>query len=216
MVEERMFENEKNTRQELSELAPGLLPVPDAPLYEVPEGYFDTFPLSLLKQTTGHSSGIQGVPAGYFDQFADTVLQKVKAGTSMGAYPAETPVMAPVHTIGSPRFSMMRYALAAACTGLLGLGVFQWIQSASVHSVENNYLSANQIISENRYEEVLQSISGEEIIAYLESSGFDVNAALVAEAAMEEDLPAPEDYWLDDNTLDQFLQKLNLPDINEM
>lgn len=211
-----MSENEPNIRHELSELAPSLLPALGAPTYEVPEGYFTSFPLTLLKHTVSHSSGIQDVPSGYFEHFADSVLAKIKLDAANNLPATDAQPLAPVRTIATPRFSMMRYAIAAACTGLLGLAVFQWLQPGPHHSNDPYTVSAQQIISENQYEEVLQSITGDEIIAYLESSGYDVNAALVAEAAMEEDLPAPEDYWLDDNTLDQFLNKLNLPEIKEM
>lgn len=211
-----MSEIEKNTTQELSELAPSLVPALGVPTYEVPDGYFDTFPVNLLKLTISHSSGIQDVPAHYFEHFAEDVLIRAKSLEPVSSSQTEVSSPAPVRPLGIPRFSMMRYAVAAACTGLLGLGIFQWMQSPSEQFSGNQNLTAQQILRENRYEEVFQSISGEEIIAYLETSGHDVNAALVAEAALEEELPAPEDYWLDENTLDQFLQKLNLPEIKEM
>lgn len=56
--------------------------------YEVPEGYFLTFPVQVLQRVSGrqvrslgeHKSLAFNVPEGYFDGFAQQVLNKIKAG----------------------------------------------------------------------------------------------------------------------------------------
>lgn len=243
-----MFPKDSNTQQELSESAPALLPLREFLAYEVPEGYFEQFPLLLLKQISQHSSGIQEVPQGYFEGFAARVMKSISSEmeeviaesgidptseilSSIGKVnPYQAPigyfeefaqqvkpsVEIPAKVIQmAPRFSMMRYAIAAALTGLLGLSIFQLMNTSSSTTDQSTpYLAANEIISEDKYEEVLQTISGEEIIQYLELTGDDINAALVAEAAVQDQLPAPEDYWMDEQTLDHFLNSLNLPTLN--
>lgn len=189
-------------------------------IQEVPKGYFEDFAARVMKSISSEMEVISEsgdptseilssigkvnpyqAPIGYFDHFAQQVKPSVEI-------PAKVVSMA-------PRFSMMRYAIAAALTGLLGLSLFQWMNtSTSTTDQSTPYLAANKIISEDKYEEVLQTISAEEIIQYLEQSGDDVNAALVAEAAVQDQLPAPEDYWMDEQTLDQFLNSLNLPTLN--
>jgi hypothetical protein len=51
--------------------------------YEVPEGYFNSFPGMVLERVAGWKDAkslIYKVPEGYFDQFAQDVLARIKAG----------------------------------------------------------------------------------------------------------------------------------------
>ena len=49
--------------------------------YEIPVGYFDRLPASVMGRIALASSTFQ-VPEGYFDQFATSVLARIKAGAS--------------------------------------------------------------------------------------------------------------------------------------
>ncbi len=59
--------------------------------YEVPEGYFNHFPVSALERVAGWKDAkslIYKVPEGYFDHFAQGVLARIKAGA--GADPVSS------------------------------------------------------------------------------------------------------------------------------
>ena len=64
------------------------------------------------------------------------------------------------------------------------------------------------------FDAVLQTVSDNEIEAYLNESGVDVDAALVAASVEQSTLPEAEDLFLDESTLDNYLNELNLNDLN--
>ncbi|MEO7045517.1 MAG: hypothetical protein ABI091_09455, partial [Ferruginibacter sp.] len=70
---------------------------------------------------------------------------------------------------------------------------------------------AKQIIKNNSFDQELNTISDNDIEQYLQKRGLDVNAALVASSTDDNsNLPAPEDYINNDNTLDNYLNNANL------
>ena len=65
---------------------------------------------------------------------------------------------------------------------------------------------------DKNFDEAVSNISDDDIIAYLKESGEDVNAALVASVADDKNLPEEVDYLINDKTLDNLLNELNIKD----
>ena len=59
-------------------------------------------------------------------------------------------------------------------------------------------------------DQALASITDAEIIKFLEVRGTDVEAAYVANSIDKNELPSQEEYLLEHNTLDTYLNKINL------
>ena len=59
----------------------------------------------------------------------------------------------------------------------------------------------------------LANISDADIVKYLEATGTDVKAAIVANSVDENELPSQEDYLMDDKALDKYLNSINLNDL---
>lgn len=114
--------------------------------------------------------------------------------------------------------SIFKYAAAAVITGLLGLGILNIANKTDVKLSENvsaqtaaTIKTADHIIKTGSFDKELESISDEDIEKYLQQSGQDVNAALVAASTDDETtLPEAADYLLDENALDNYLKKKNL------
>ncbi len=99
-------------------------------------------------------------------------------------------------------------------TGILGMSVFSLFNKANVE-VSTGYTSqvvnnGMQIMKSNSFESELETLNSTEIERYLASNGQDINASLVALVSDENILPAAEDYLINENTLDELLNKLNL------
>lgn len=212
---------------ELQEIAPALIPLKQLPTYMVPEGYFDEFPIRVLKGVQ-HGSGIQSVPEGYFESFSQRLIQRihvVEGGVLENGSKIDLPYQAPQNYFEtlpgvvtdkvSPkvikmflRSRVIKYASAAVVAGLIGIALYLGVNSNSSNDPSLNF--AANIIKNNSYESVLNDLSEDEIVQFLEASGEDLTAAMVGQSALEESLPDPLDYILDESTLDDFLSDLKL------
>ena len=187
----------------------------------VPEGYFESLAGNILNKIYALESdvtvelneispmiaGIKNketftVPARYFDQL--TFLSKQKQ-------------TAKIISIDKTR-SFFKYAAAAMITGLLGLGIVNIFNNdntatnitTTAQDTSGTNLPNTVIMSES-FDEALKSLPDIEIEEYLQQSGQDVNAALVASSTDDVDkLPEATDYLLDENVLENYLKKNNL------
>ena len=201
-----------------------LLPLEALNTMDVPAGYFDSLAGNILAkikgsqlQTTAEelkelspalsatgNDNVFTVPAGYFRDLPEIILGRVST-------PAKVISM-------RTRSSFIKYAVAAVITGLLGLSLFSVFNkkdtlnptsSAFTASVNDD---AKNIILAGSFDKVLETVSDDEIVGYLKNNGQDVKAALVASAIDSKELPAEDEYITNDNTLNNFLDKLNIND----
>lgn len=184
----------------------------------VPDGFFDGFAGSVLQKikmadtsteeikqlspalsATGNDN-VFTVPHSFFNNFSDQVLSQVQR-------PAKIVSM-------KSRSVFARYAAAAVITGILGLTTFSLLDNKSdaepISITALAMADANKIIQTNSFDRVLETVSDEEIVGFLQSSGQDVKAALVASSTDSKELPAAEDYILNENTLDNYLKTLDI------
>lgn len=195
--------------------------------FTVPEGYFEGLGANILQkikagennevvaEMNGLSSLIAGiskenvyrVPEGYFAQLE--FVPEIKA-------PAK------VIQMNSARSrSIFRYAAAAVITGLLGISVINIVDKTNTvgekpgtevqFATKDVLAKATNIIQKGTFDKELNDLSDKEIEQYLQQSGQDANAAMVAASANNDSkLPEATDYILDENTLDNYLKDNNL------
>lgn len=192
----------------------GKLNIPSTGM-NIPAGYFenladtimgrirqessDSNERSLLLESIGKAN-VFTVPDGYFEQLPEEIIYKAVAK------PAKVFMM-------RPRLSVFRYAVAATITGLLGMSLFGILDNKHMNvtspSNDNSAVIAmgTSIAKDNRIDEEFAALSTDDIIHYLKDDGEDVNSALVASLTEEDEksLPSEDSYYLDDNTLDNFL-----------
>ncbi len=203
----------------------GSLPSKEIITQKVPEGYFENLYDSILKKIkfaavisvdeememlspviTGiGKANIFKVPEGYFENVlipAQTITQPAKVVTV------------------NFRKRILQYAAAAVVTFILGLALVNYNNKANTQ-IENNVAQAKQteavmakaqqIISNDSFDEILNELPAGEIENYLEQRGLDVQAALVASSIESNNLPSAEDYLFNENTLSDFLKEQNIP-----
>ena len=205
--------------EELKTLSPALYSIQNENVFEVPAGYFDGLAdtiMSKINVDTNETAAeelrtlspmlysIQNenvfeVPKGYFAELADDILSKVK--------PAK------VVTMRKRGYSFMKYAVAAAFTGMMALAVFKFIDTGSKAGVDPSVTAGLTIAKQNKFDEELAKVSDADIVKYLESDGTDVKSALVASSVDDNTLPSQEDYLLDDKALDKYLNSINVNDL---
>lgn len=218
-------------QNELKELNSILAGISNENVYTVPMGYFEVLSHDILlgiKEQATAVTTISTVPAGYFDGLADTILGRIKAGADDGSallaglkginvyrvppgyfeglstdivnklpQPAKVVVM-------EKRSSFFRYAAAAVITGIMGLSVISVFDKKG----GNESTQTSTEIAFIDIEKGLSTVADEDIVNYLQKSGLDVNAALVASIADDKNLPDQVDYLTDDKTLDNLLNEL--------
>ena len=187
----------------------------------VPDGYFESLAGNILtkihslendvtvelKEISPLMAGIENketytVPAGYFNGLGFLNNQQKPAK---------------VIAINKPRL-FFKYAAAAVITGLLGLSIVNIVDTnntqISIKTTAETITGSNKpntVLMSGNFDDALQNVSDNEIEQYLQKSGQDVNAALVASSIDDVDkLPEATDYLLDENVLENYLKENNL------
>ena len=187
----------------------------------VPDGYFESLAGNILNKIHALENdvtaelneispllaGIENkqtytAPEGYFDKLKFVGEQRESAK---------------VISISKPT-SFFRYVAAAVITGLLGLSIVNIVdKSGNETSIKTTAqtitttTTPNTVLMNSSFDEALQNVSDNEIEQYLQGSGQDVKAALVASSTDDVDkLPEATDYLMDENVLENYLKENNL------
>jgi hypothetical protein len=199
-------------------LSPLLQSLKHKNVFEVPQGYFEGLAANISANLPAKDSDelpavLQGlkhknvfeVPQGYFNGFAATVMARLE------------PQGAKVVTMRK-RFSVVKYAVAAALVGVMALGVYKIAgtggtgEGIKLSEVHENGIALSK--DEAKYNTAFDQVSDEAIVQFLETNGQDVDAALAAVAVDEKELPAEDELILDEKTLDNFLNNIDDKDLN--
>ncbi len=182
--------------------------------FDVPADYFENLPNNILAKIKAQENNVvlteietlsptiasignknvYTVPQGYFEHLAMSSKSSAKI-VKMGSR------------------SIFKYAAAAVVVGVLGFGAMKFIANTKTNNETIAVVKeANKILETNSFDATFASVSDKDIEKYLSQNGEDVNAALVAASINDENttLPEVDDYLMDDNTLDNFLNDNNL------
>jgi hypothetical protein len=229
----------ENILNELNTISTVVAGIPRINVYKVHQDYFDGLRAELQARIIASNFNKQDnnmkVPEGYFENLPSAILQKIKA-----AEKSEIEILSPtIASIGNKNVysvpqgyfeqlsfvkstakvikmgsrSIFKYAAAAVVTGLLGLSIFTFVNKSTKLSNENAAVvkAGNDILKKGSFDKELETITDKDLENYLSSNGEDVSAALVASTIDEDDkLPDAAEYFLDENTLDNFLKENNL------
>lgn len=187
-------------------------------VFEVPQGYFDSLSDSILAKINAQETedavtelrvlspmlysikneNVFTVPQGYFESLHAEVLDKVVP-------------QAKVVTMQRRSSNILKYAVAAAFTGVMALGVFKFTGDSNEKIELPAYVKEGLKVQD--VDQELAKISDEDIVKYLEANGADVKTAMVVNSVDANELPSQEDYLLDDQTLDKYLNSINLNEL---
>jgi hypothetical protein len=182
---------------------------------DVPAGYFDNLAGSILakiktQETEDAATEIRAlspmlysiqneniytVPHGYFEGLSEMVLHTVSP---------------PVKVVSMKRrtAAFFKYAVAAAFTGMMALGVFKFTVNPAEHIELPGYVTDGLKVQD--VDQELDKIEDAEIVKFLEANGTDVKTAMVAGSIDENELPSQEDYLMDEKALDKYLNTIQI------
>jgi ribosomal protein L12E/L44/L45/RPP1/RPP2 len=223
---------------ELEGISTAVAAIPKVNVYHVYDNYFKEVQKIVL--ATINNDIDFAVPNRYFENLTANILQKVKANDvqeelqKISATVANignknvyvTPknyfenllyspkTEAKVISISAAKRKVVKLAVAAVVTGLLGLGIFTFVQRNNTTTEKDNIASiikeADKIITTDSFEKDFATLTDKDLEKFLEQNGENVDAAMVATSADKAELPDAMDYYLDENTLNNFLNENNL------
>ncbi len=180
------------------------------------------------------------IPAGYFEQLSGKIMSRIQEEEKEGLSDSLKSVRhINVYDVNENYFSRidkeikhrikdepkvislnkrtiaLRYLAAAVIAGILGISLvnlyINYTAKAALRA-ENELaiIKAKEILNKGSFNIELNSLKEEDIVGYLTMNGDDVDAALVASTIDEQNLPEAEEYIYNDNTLNNFLNELNI------
>lgn len=208
----------EGAEDEMSWLSAELTGLGSKNVFDVPQGYFESLAASILtkiktEETADAATEIRAlspmlysiqnenifeVPAGYFEGLSRTVLNSVNPQVK-------------VVTMKRRTATFFKYAVAAAFTGVMALGVFKFTGKSTEKIELPGYVTDGLKVQD--VDQELAKISDVDIVKYLEANGTDVKTAMVAGSIDENELPSQEDYLLDEKALDKYLNTINIDEL---
>jgi hypothetical protein len=197
---------------------------------KVPEGYFDSLSTKILSRIKEEEESADNeikslspalhylkeeevftVPEGYFDDLSDRILNKIKGQN------------AKVVAFDSVK-KWWKYAAAAVVAGIITIAsllVFRTQDSNSGNNIASSsdlpaYVQlASQYKTPKQLDRGIASLTDDEIAKYLEKNTTILDDETLTRNTDTKELPTPDDYLLDDNALDNYLQKINAESTNK-
>lgn len=184
---------------------------------DIPVGYFDSLADSILNKIKAQdvedaaaeiralspmlysiqNENVFEVPKGYFKNLPEAVVNKVSPQLK-------------VISLQGRSSTFFKYAVAAAFTGVMALGVFKFTAKTDDIKGLPEYVIAG--LKVNDVDGELAKIPDADIVKFLEADGTDINAAIVANSIDKNELPSEEDYLMDEKALDKYLSSINIDD----
>lgn len=182
---------------------------------KVPNGYFDKLSsaiFSRIKENETADDEIEPVspalhylkeenvftiPAGYFDNLSDKILKKINHQN------------AKVVSFSSIK-KWWRYAAAAVVAGIITITSVQFFNKSGVSTSLPGYVQlAAQYKTTKQLDAGIASLSDDEIAKYLEKNTTILDDETLTNNTDTKEMPTPDDYLIDDNALNNYLQKIN-------
>ena len=202
---------------ELQEISPLLAGIKKANPFEAPQQYFEQLPPVILSKVEAdempvllqQAKSLQPfeVPQEYFKNLGGIILNKVNQQAG-----------AKVVTMPNRRNLLVKYAAAAMLTGAVALGVYKFTNNISPVTIITPETASIKMepgiekginMDDKKFVETLNNLKEEDIVQYLEKNGSDADIALLTSSVDENNLPNQQDYFLDDKTLDKFLETIS-------
>lgn len=178
----------------------------------IPPGYFENLPdsiLSKVKAIEGKEAeedfpvlnslqkvNVFNVPEGYFENLSTDILSKIQ--------PEEK-----AKVISITGKTWWKYMAAALIAGIMLVSAFYLFNIGGTNN--SPYLAAAKEYKTNsQIEDGIASLKDDDIISYLESHGSITDNDVLVKNINTNGLPTEIDYLIDDNALNEYLNKINV------
>ena len=209
------MKRDTTVQQETAEISMLVSSISKYPTLSVPADYFNSLTEQIVGQTTNadnqendsnvlHLNATKNktisLPVNYFDSFNNKLMARIHEQES------------------SPKIiSLKRYriAIAAAVIGLLGFFIaIKSIRSNETGNIDNemneSISMSKLILQQKNMEQAFNLLEDEDIINFLNDNGHDVNAALLASLDETNNINLVNDYFCEDEKLNQLMSALKI------
>jgi hypothetical protein len=185
---------------------------------KVPNGYFNSLSDNILSKIKSENSEtaleeikaispalhylkeekVFDVPENYFDNLSDRILHKIKSPKTK------------VVSFSSGKW--WKYAVAAVVAGVVAISSLQIFNhnSNSLASADKAIMQlASQYKTPQQIDKGIASLNDEEIVNYLEKNGTILDEETISKNVDTTALPSVDDYLIDENTLNNYLNEIN-------
>ena len=164
------------------------------------ESYEELHEFPLLVSLKGYN--VFTVPHAYFENTADDIINKIPK--------EDTGKIVSINRgkLISMNSTWWKAASAAVIAGVIAVSSY-FVMDIQAPAVQTSYVSANnKYTSTEQVNLAIASLTDDEIADYLEDHGNILDNNLLIKDVSTKGLPAPEDYLLDDNTLNNYLNEI--------
>ncbi|MEO7316580.1 MAG: hypothetical protein ABIW47_15425 [Ginsengibacter sp.] len=178
----------------------------------IPDAYFENLPDSILSKVKEREEKeveeeypllnslknihVFQVPEGYFDNLSDDIRSNIQ--------PKEK-----AKVISITGRVWWKYMAAALIAGIMLVGALFFFNLGS-NRVSPYLAAAKQYQTSSQITEGIASLKAEDIISYLESHGNIIDNDVILNNIDTDGLPTEFDYLIDDNALNNYLDKINI------
>lgn len=215
----------ESAEEELNRIAPNLKNL-NKNIFTVPQGYFETLSDLVLTNAKGLNyktaeeelrslsttlyalkhKNVFTVPEGYFEALAGNVSKKLNA--------------APPKIVPIRRSTWLQYAAAAVITGIIAIASLQIFNN---HHNNNSGMASlpDYVKASLKYKTAedlnsgIAKLSDADIIKYLEKNGNVTDNELLINNTDMSAMPSATDYLSDENTLNEYLDKINAQNVSK-
>lgn len=185
---------------------------------DLPDNYFESFSSKILSTIKRNElkeelnayplllslkeKNVFTVPKGYFENIATEISEKI-SGENNGKV-----VSINRGKVVSMKSTWWKAAAAAVIAGVVAVSSY-FVMDNPAPAVQTSYVSsANEYKTPEQVNVAIASLSDDEIADYLEDHGNILDNDLLIKDVSTQGLPSPEDYLLDDNALNNYLNEI--------
>ena len=204
--------------EKLNAVIPDAIPV----MNDVPANYFNNLPSIILAkikasdkaaaaddiipllQFDAKSTNVFDVPPGYFETLPAAIMARINESGKVKVVSIST------------YKRVLKYAVAAILMSAVALGTYRYfdnpvknVQSSDIKITLDPAIEAGKQMNETVFNETLNGLSESAISAYLENNSEDSDIAMLTSALVEGNLPEQDDYLINENTLQNYLDKID-------
>lgn len=189
-----------------------------AVIQDVPDNYFNSLSEKIIfnikKEEIGEElkdfpllvslkgENVFTIPQGYFENKAEEIMEKIPTVEQGKVVSINRGKVIPMYS------KWWKAAVAAVIAGVIAIGSLVVLNNPEPQGQSTYMTSENQLKTSEQVKIAIASLSDDEIADYLEDHGSILDNDLLIKDVSTQGLPTQEDYLLDDNALNNYLNEI--------
>lgn len=173
-------------------------------VFKVPNQYFSTLPTVILQKIVTlvdatfevlkntHKKNTLSTPTNYFENLSGQIIVKAKSSNAV--------------VIKNTTFKKWyKYAAAAILTAIVSFSILKFTANTKQQPILEASIETGKNMDDKKFNEAINNLNEDDIAQYLANTSTDADVAIIATSIDENNVPAKDDYLIDEKTLEKFL-----------